>query len=224
MHRAPFAAVVAAAAFALPAAAQSLAPPPDWIAITESPARNEPSQSMSGLPDSVYRFVMMPPGYHVTTGPGMLLYHPAYRADSIFTVEAEVFLFPGSSDEEYGVFLGGADLGSADGRRYTAFVLRRDGSAAVLRRSGAAVTPLVAWARHDSIAPHTGSGVVKNVLRVAAERGNVVFTVNGAEVARVPRDSVAANGHFGYRVGRGVNLHATTLDLTLRLAPPRPPR
>ncbi len=62
---------------------------------------------------------------------------------------------------------------------------------------------------------------VKNVVRVAVERAAVVFTVNGAEVARVPRDSVATDGLFGFRVGQGVNLHVTTLDFMRRLAPPR---
>ena len=41
------------------------------------------------------RFVAMPPGWHVTTGPTTVLYHPDYQTKGNFTVEAEIFLFPG---------------------------------------------------------------------------------------------------------------------------------
>jgi hypothetical protein len=57
-------------------------------------------------------FVTMAPGWHVTTGPAALLYHPDYRTKNMdnFAVEAEIFLFPGTSQEEYGIFIGGKNL------------------------------------------------------------------------------------------------------------------
>ena len=177
----------------------------------------------SAAPDSAFSFVMMPPGYHVTTGPAATLFHPAHRAEGIFTLESEIFLFPNSTDGEYGLFIGGANL-EGDARAYTAFVARRDGATAVLRRTGATTTPLVAWTRHDSVKALSASDAVKNVVRVAVERAAVVFSVNGVEVARVPRDSIATDGLFGFRMGEGVNLHVTTLDYTRRLAPPRSAR
>lgn len=204
--------VAVAAALSGPLHAQTPAPP-DW----------KWALDRSGAPDSTFSFVMMPPGYHITTGPAATLFHPGLRADGIFTLESEIFLFPASADGEYGLFIAGADL-EGDGRAYTAFVARRDGATAVLRRAGASITPLVAWARHDSVQTPSAEDAVKNVLRVAVERAAVVFTVNGAEVARVPRDSVATDGLFGFRVGQGVNLHVTTLDFMRRLAPPRPQR
>jgi hypothetical protein len=211
--------VAVAAAVSGPLHAQ-MVPPPDWKWALDSPAQLVNSQFTREVPDSEFRFVMMPPGYHITTGPPATLFNPAHRADGIFTLESQIFLFPNSTDGEYGLFIGGADL-EADGRAYTAFVARRDGATAVLRRAGSTVTPLVAWARHDSVKTPSAEDAVRNVLRVAVERAAVVFTVNGAEVARVPRDSVATDGLFGFRVGQGVNLHVTTLDFTRRLAPPR---
>ena len=186
------------------------AAPPDW----------KWALDRSGAPDSTFSFAMMPPGYHVTTGPAATLFNPAHQADGIFTLESEFFLFPSSTDGEYGLFIGGTGL-EGDGRAYTAFVARRDGATAVIRRSGSTLTPLVAWARHDSVKTLGPTDAVKNVVRVAVERATVVFTVNGAEVARVPRDSVATDGLFGFRMGQGVNLHVATLDFTRRLAPPR---
>jgi hypothetical protein len=211
--------VAVAAALSGPLHAQ-MVPPPDWKWALDGPAQLVNSQFSREVPDTEFRFVMMPPGYHITTGPAATLFHPAHRADGIFTLESEIFLFPNSTDGEYGLFIGGADL-EGDGRAYTAFVARRDGATAVLRRSGSTITPLVAWARHDSVKTPSAEDAVKNVVRVAVERAAVVFTVNGAEVARVPRDSVATDGLFGFRVGQGVNLHVTTLDFMRRLAPPR---
>lgn len=45
----------------------------------------------------------MPPGWHITTGPGAVLYDPARVADGPFTLEAELFLFPGGNQDGFGV-------------------------------------------------------------------------------------------------------------------------
>ena len=201
--------IAAAAAFGTSLPAQQPAGPPGWQRAIDGQA-----------PDSTVQFTMMPPGYHVTTGPAATLFNPAHRAEGIFTLESEIFLFPNSSDGEYGLFIGGADL-PAEGRAYTAFVARHDGAIAVLRRSGSVVTPVVAWTRHDSVRTRVAEDAVRNVLRVAIERAAVVFSVNGAEVARVPRDSIVTDGLFGFRLGEAMNVHVTTLDFLRRLAPPR---
>jgi hypothetical protein len=199
--------IAVAATLGTSLAAQSTTPP-GWRWSVDPPA-----------PDSGIAFDMMPPGYHVTTGPALALFNPAYRADGVYTLESEIFVFPSSTDGEYGLFIGGVGL-EVGGGTYTAFVARRDGSIAVLRRAGA-VTPLVPWTRHDSVKTPDAGEPVKNVLRVAVERAAVVFSVNGAEVARVARDSAGSDGLFGFRMGSGLNLHVTTLDYTRRLAPPR---
>jgi hypothetical protein len=195
-----------------PLAAQLRDAPPDWRWALDR-----------AVPDSEWRFVMMPPGYHVTTGPGVTLYHPAHRVDGVFAVESEIFLFPSTREGEYGIFLGGADLGGGT-QRYVAFVARRDGAVAVLRRAGGETTAVVPWARPDSAALTPASEPARNVLRVTAEPRTVTFTVNGREVARLARDSIAVDGLFGFRMGAGVNAHVATLDVLRKLAPPRPER
>ena len=209
------------AALAAPLCAQELVPPPDWTWVVDRPAQLVNMQFDRELPDSEFRFVMMPPGFHVTTGPGLNLFHPSNQASGIFTLESEFFLFPNSTDNEYGLFVGGRDL-DGDGRAFTAFVARRDGSVAVLRYVGDTVTPVVPWKRHEAVTLVQGQEPAKNVIRVAAEQAAVLLIVNGAEVARVSRDRIPVTGLFGFRVGARVNLHVTTLDHTRRLAPPRP--
>jgi hypothetical protein len=209
-------ALAVAALSAVPAAAQELQTPSEWRWIADAPARLVTTQEVA---DSAWRFVAMPPGWHVTTGPGVLLFHPGYEGRERFTLEAELFLFPGESQAEYGVFVGGLRLDDP-GRQYTAFVLRRDGAAAVVGRSGAGERVLLPWRVNEAVVPHTGSGTAKNVITLHVEPAAVRFVVNGGEVGTLPHDALATGGGIGFRIGTGVNLHASRLDLTHHLAPP----
>jgi hypothetical protein len=165
-------------------------------------------------------FVTMAPGWHVTTGPAALLYQPDYQTKNTenFAVEAEVFLFPGTSQEEYGIFIGGKNLTPQERPSYLAFVARRDGMGMIRRGSG---EPIVNWKVNDAILPHPGKDTVKNILRVEAGPADIVFSANGKEVARIARMGTNVNleGYFGFRLGKDINMHASRLDVTHKLAP-----
>ncbi|MGE0354676.1 MAG: hypothetical protein AB7I33_15270 [Gemmatimonadales bacterium] len=198
---------------AAPLGGQQLEPPSDWRWVTDRPAELVGGDS---IPEAGWRFVTMVPGWHVTTGPGAIMYRPGADVEGRFVVESQIFIFPGDSQEEYGIFVGGKNLEQND-RTYLAFVLRRDGSAAVLHRAGRETHLLSPWARHDSIAV-ASPDVPKNVLRVIGDRARVSFTVNGQEIASLPRADLPVEGTVGFRIGAGMNLHAVTLDVTRRLA------
>jgi hypothetical protein len=204
-------AVVAMAAATL--TARQLKTPADWKVRLDGPG----SVTATDPAGNEMMFVAMPPGWHITTGPGALLYHPEYAGRGNFSVEAEIFLFPGDSTDEYGVFLGGRDLDSATSHGYVAFVARRDGKGAVIRKGG--TSPIVDWRTNTGILPHPGKDTVKNVLRVDVGTTDVVFSANGTEVIKLPRTGLNLEGRFGFRVGKGINVHASRLDVTYRLAP-----
>jgi len=173
--------------------------------------------------DTVH-YVQMPPGWHITTGPGSLLFDPAYQAAGRYAVEIEVFLFPGTSQSGYGVFVGGSALDGAQ-PSYLAFVARRDGHASLERVTGGTRTAVLPWAPNAAVKAHPGGDEpVKNVLRLSVERDSVVLEANGVRVAAVPRGDLALDGVFGFRAGPDVNLHASRLDHTRRLAPAPAPR
>lgn len=203
-------------------AAQQLAEPAGWKWVPDAPARH--STALDPKPGE-WLFGQMPPGWHITTGPGVVLFEPGTTARGRFVLEAETFLFPGDSAEGYGLLLGGRDLESA-GARYLAFLVRRDGSAAVERMAGAEPgrTALVAWTRHGAILPQAGKDTAKNVLRVEVEADAATFLVNGAVVAELPRGADDFDGLVGFRIGAAINVHITNLDVTARRAPPRRPR
>ncbi|HET7218166.1 MAG TPA: hypothetical protein VFJ02_08955, partial [Vicinamibacterales bacterium] len=110
--------IIGAVAHGSLAARQSA--PSEWRWRQDSAA---PLAGGSKMEPGSWVFVQMPPGWHVTTGPGVLLY-PATHGDvsGNFAVEADVFLFPGDSTEEYGVFVGGANIDGPQPAEYTAFV------------------------------------------------------------------------------------------------------
>jgi hypothetical protein len=216
MRRVVLLALVTATITSVSLAAQ-LKTPADWQWRQDAPAPLSPGSKMEA---GSWVFVQMPPGWHITTGPGVLLY-PAGHGDASgnFSIEADIFLFPGSSAEEYGLFLGGRDIDGSGTPAYLAFVLRADGQAAILRKSGGQTTALADWQPHDAILSRKEKDTAKNVVRVDVDPVNVTMTVNGAKVLTMPRAGLETDGRIGFRVGKDVNLHISTLNVTRRLAP-----
>lgn len=162
-------------------------------------------------------FQTMEPGWHITTGPAAVLYDPGKTGTGTYQVEAEVFLFdPGERREGYGVFIGGQDLQGA-GQRYTYFLLRRDGRFLIKRRDGESTPTVQDWTEHPAIVSweerEEGAETVKNVIVVDVGADEVVFTVNGEEVARQSREALDTEGVVGLRVNHSLDLHVARLDV-----------
>jgi hypothetical protein len=172
------------------------------------------------VPDTSFRFDQMPPGWHITTGPGALLYHPAERADGRYSLVGDFVVFPETSDSGFGIFLGGSDL-DTDSASWLSAQLRRDGAVRVIHRKGTSEHVLAPWSVHSVIKPHTGSGVVTNRMRVGVTADTLRVFVNDSAVARVGIAGMRTSGHFGFRIGEKVNLHLTILDYIRHLAPAR---
>jgi hypothetical protein len=170
--------------------------------------------------NAAVEFVAMPPGWHITTGPTTLLFDPRRILENNFTLTTELFLFPESSRDGYGIFIGGDSLGSG-GSRYIALQLRRDGSASVIQRRGTVLTTLTDWKLISAVGPHPGKDTQRITMSITLDSTSVLFTANGAEVARLPRGSLSLAGQFGFRMGTGINIHVVRLDVAEQLAPPR---
>ncbi len=168
--------------------------------------------------DTLFEFVHMAPGWHVTMGPGGALFDPRERAEGRFVIAADLIPFPNASNAEYGVFVGGKALDGA-GKEWYAFVLRVDGSAAVMHRAGDETHLVLPWFKHDAVKPRPDGASVTNQLAVRAEPDSIRFVVNGTRIAAFARAQLAVDGTFGFRIGEGINMHITNLDVTRRLAP-----
>lgn len=187
--------------------AQSLPRPAGWRVLTDGASR-----------DTVH-YVQMPPGWHMTTGPGAVLFDSDYQASGRFAVEAEIFVFPNSSEAEYGIFVGGSAL-DGPAPSYIAFVVRRDGQAALRQLVAGQATALIPWRAAPTVkALAGGDEPARNILRLSVERDSLIMEANSGRVASIARADLPVDGVFGFRVGAGVNLHASRLDHLRRLAP-----
>jgi len=195
-----------------------LAPPPTWKWVTDRPATN--MSTSEKLPDSAFTFVQMPPGWHVTMGPGGVLYEPRYFAEAAYSLQSEIFHFPNSTNSEYGFVVGARDLGSPSAR-YVAIVVRGDGSASAWERTASGTRALAEWRRAEAVIPNDGKDVIRNLVKLTVTSREAVLRVNGLQALILQLEGLSLDGQFGFRVGSGVNLHVTTLDVTQRLAPPR---
>lgn len=156
-------------------------------------------------------FMSMAPGWHITTGPAVQLFHPDSSASGNYRIESEIFLFPpGQHVEGWGVFIGGRNM---DGRgSFTTFLLRRDGRFRIERVRAGQSTVLVDWTQHAAIKSHDGGDSnVRNVLAIDVGATEVLFLVNEQEVARRQKADLETAGLFGLWSGRNVNLHVTKL-------------
>ena len=184
---------------------QSAPLPAGWQA---RPDRPEPG--LTGL-----SFETMSPGWHVTTGPAVILWQPEKSASGAFTLECEVFFFrEGSRDTEaYGVLFAGKNL-DRDNLEYRYFLLRNDGKYLVKHRQGAETHTITDWTAHPAIQRHTGQGgpTVKNVLTVKSAADSVRLLVNGQQVHAYSAAIMKADGLVGLRVNHGLNLHVSKLE------------
>lgn len=159
--------------------------------------------------------VVMLPGFHITTGPALIAYHPDSVASGDFRIESEIFLFdPEGRREAFGFFIGGRDLQGPD-QRYTYFLLREGGQFLVKSRAGAATPVVQDWTSHPAIVSYATkpeeAGTAKNVLALEADGDELRFYVNDEQVWSGTRGDLATDGIFGMRVNHRLNLHVTTI-------------
>jgi len=154
----------------------------------------------------------MPPGWHITTGPAIITWDPAWQASGNYRVELESFLFPGERQEGHGLFLGGTDL-EGPGQTYLYVLLRKNGELLVKRRAGTETPTLVPWTAHPAIVPQT-EGTAKNILAVDVAADSVRIFVNDQRVTALPRAGLPTDGQVGLRVNHALNLHVTRVDIT----------
>lgn len=215
MRRIPFFAIalVALLTASVPLHAQDAggARPDGWAVLTDE----------FGADTTAITFVTMEPGFHLATGPAALFYDPEVTARGAYRAEANVHLFEPEGSGAFGLFVGGSDLDGSY-QTYTALLLRPSGELSVVRRlSFTSSETLVDWTGHEAVRGwgdrSGGAASVENALAVETTGdGEMVFSVNGQEVARVPRTSQGADGIVGIRAQEDVEIHVTGFGVESR--------
>lgn len=163
-------------------------------------------------------FVSMTPGWHITTKPAAIFWHPASTAEGRYRAEAGIYLFgTGEHHEGFGLFVGGKDL-LRDDQAYLYFLLRGDGQFLVKRRVGSQTHTVQDWTAHAAIQPLVPGSGDQSFNRLAVEVGqaDVAFFVNGTEVARHPRAGLPTDGLVGLRLNHHVNVHVSEFGVAAR--------
>ena len=153
-------------------------------------------------------FAQMTPGFHITTGPGTIFWHPDSVTTGAFTIESSIFLFPtkGRDREGYGVFIGGKNL-EGPNQRYTYFLIRNDARFLVKQRVGENTVVLKDWTILKEIKQVLGKEAKQNDIKVVVDAQSVTFMVNGTTAATLPKSQIATDGIFGLRFNHAVNAH-----------------
>ena len=191
----------------------NLVVPTDWFVRLDRPSDDV---VIGANPDSsdVY-FVNMSPGWHVTTGPAGIFYHPNSTASGNFEAQLDVHLFnPGDRQEAFGILFGGNDL-MGDTQAYDYFLIRNSGEYLIKRRTGEETITINGWTENAAIKRYTNpeESSVLNKLKVRAEESEVIFLINDIEVARLPRTELQTEGNVGMRVNHALNLHISDLKV-----------
>lgn len=198
------AALAALVITAAPVAAQA---PAGWTIRTDGAAG---AGHAHGADAAKVKFVVMKPGWHVTTGPAAILYDSTMRARGDWRLEADIHLFePGGRAEGFGVFFGGSGLAGAS-QTYGYALVRRDGRAMLKVRDGATTRTVRDWTANTVIPTWKGGPAgtsVKYPLVVEARGDRVSLWVGGTRVLDVPRADLPTDGVVGLRVNHALDLH-----------------
>jgi len=165
---------------------------------------------MAGL-----RMASMPPGWHVTTGPAVVLWRPEDAAPTgEFTASATIHQTRAPMHPEaYGVFVGGSNLDTAPDYLY--FLVRGDGKYMVRHRAAnGEVHTIVDWTESPAVHKQDAQGAASNALTVEGGPSGVRFKVNGTQVGEFP--NVKSNGQVGLRVNHNLDVHVADFAVTRR--------
>jgi len=193
---------------------ENLATPQTWVVRTDHPM---PDVKVGSVQDSVdIWFVNMTPGWHITTGPAAIFYHPYSIADGWYRIDATIHLFdPGTRNEAYGIFFAGNNL-DTDEIAYDYFLVRNSGEFLIKRRAGSETMVINNWTAHEAIktyGPDTESSV-ENQLSIINGPVDVIFRVNDEIVARLPHNELNTQGIYGLRINHALNVHISDLSAT----------
>jgi len=154
-------------------------------------------------------FVNMTPGWHITTGPRAIFWHPESETEASYKASTKIHLYnPGERNEAFGLFIGGKNLKQPD-QSYIYFLLRNSGEYLIKKRIGDETEVIKDWTKAPSMVIYndTTKSSVPNVLSVEVGEDQIGFFVNGEQVDSLPKDQIDTDGMVGLRINHALNLH-----------------
>jgi hypothetical protein len=162
------------------------------------PDRGAPTQIQFTQAGDIFHFVM---------GPAGTFYNSAWTKSGNYAFSARVTQVKAPSHPtSYGLMIGGRDLGGPM-QTYSYFLVRNQGDYFIANREGdARPTTIVNWTAHKAVAGQGADGKQTNTLGVQVQGENVIFSVNGTEVTRLPKAKLHTDGQIGFRIGHNLDV------------------
>jgi hypothetical protein len=156
------------------------------------------------------KFVAMGSGWHVTTGPAVILWKATDAVKGPFhTLATFAQTKAPTHPEAYGLIIGGKDLGTAT-PSYLYFIVRGDGKFMINKMAGGARTILVPWTDNAAIVKQDATtGKASNKLEIdgKVDPSKIAFKVNGTVVHEIPAAGTDITGAVGLRVNHNLDVH-----------------
>ncbi len=198
------------------AAATADGVPAGWLVRTDD--GSAPSVAAAEGTDVDIRFAVMEPGFHINMyRPRAIFWHPDSTASGDYRAAATMHLFdPGQRREAYGLIVGGSGLDGPD-QEYLYFLVRRTGEFLIKVRRGSETETIVDWTAHDAVVPYNDEteGTATNTLEVETMGDMIHFRINGADVHASTDGSLPTDGHFGFRLNHGLEVHVETITASV---------
>jgi hypothetical protein len=176
--------------------------PPGW---NVRPDRGTSDQINFTLAGDVYRFEMGPAGTFFRTGWNK---SGDYRFSARLT-QTKAPTHPIS----YGLMFGGTDL-SGDSQTYSYFLVRNRGEYYIANHDGnAKPVTVVGWTAHPAIVKEGSDGRQTNTLGIQVHGDDVIFSVNGTEVTRLPKSKLHTDGMYAFRIGHNLDVEVDQVSL-----------
>jgi hypothetical protein len=205
---------------AIPVAAQV---PSGWkVRIDGSHSASAPDAA------ATLKFAPTGKGFHVTGGPGAILWDPARTVKGVYAVEATFTLMkPSAKVIDYGLVFGAADVEGA-APTYVYFTIAQDGTFQVRQRTGNQVSD-IEKSLHFAIRKPDASGKSTNTLEVQVAPTAVSYLINGAVVHATPTrtgtgshtEGEKTNGIVGIRIDGDIDLQVDAFELKSPFTPPQ---
>jgi hypothetical protein len=145
--------------------------------------------------------------YHFAMGPAGTFYRSDWTKSGDYTFSARLTQKQAPSHPiSYGLMIGGSDLAGPN-QTYTYFLVRNQGDYYIANKEGdKRPSAVVNWTANPAIAAQASDGKQTNTLGIQVQGDNVIFTVNGKEVTRLPRSKVHTDGLYAFRIGHNLDV------------------
>ena len=190
--------------------------------------RVDGSQSASA-PDAVStaKFTAAGKGFHVTGGPGAIVFDPAHTVKGVYAVEATFTLVkPADKPAQYGLVFGGKDIEGAT-PTYVYFTIAQDGTFQIRHRAGNEINE-IEKSLHFAIRKPDATGKSTNTLEVQVAPTAVSYVINDAVVHATPTragtnsytEGEKAYGVAGVRIDDALDLQVDEFRVIQPFSPP----